>query len=264
MTVAAAMVGVSGLAVVLAALRFATPLVANAFELVTLGWLALAPLGLAYRRGSRRAFWLGFVLLGWGYRTLSADQLCSHSEPKSLATSMLLDALQPGVQDGRARESAPQLLRRLAGFADPANTRVLAALERPVPVTFDDPTPLRDVLRSIRDATRGESLPEGIPFHIDSAGWTGDPGTWPLSADLRGVPLRTALGMMLDEAGMAYLVRDGVVVVSGRTLPDEEDGTSFGVIGHCVFALLFGGLGGVVGRYAYASRDCEGPNLAGI
>ena len=35
--------------------------------LLTLGLLAVAVLGVVYRREERRAWWLGFALFGWGF-----------------------------------------------------------------------------------------------------------------------------------------------------------------------------------------------------
>ena len=59
------------LAVAIAALRSTSEYWVSTTFSMTLFFLTTAVLGVAYRRGSRRAFWLGFALFGWVYWLLS-------------------------------------------------------------------------------------------------------------------------------------------------------------------------------------------------
>jgi hypothetical protein len=74
----------------LAALRNASPTWAGSMLLLTLGLLAVAVLGVVYRREERRAWWLGFALFGWGFAALV---LAPWSRPEALPSTGLLDRL---------------------------------------------------------------------------------------------------------------------------------------------------------------------------
>jgi hypothetical protein len=77
----------------IAALRDASETWAGVMLLATLGLLAAAVLGVVYRRGGRRARWLGFALFGWGYLVLTfGPWFVSEVRPK-LPTSKLLNDL---------------------------------------------------------------------------------------------------------------------------------------------------------------------------
>jgi hypothetical protein len=77
----------------LAALRSPTETWAGGMLLLTCGVLALAVIGAIARRGTRRMWWLGFSLFGWGYLILSG---CGSDEPSSmLPTAQLLMVLAP-------------------------------------------------------------------------------------------------------------------------------------------------------------------------
>jgi hypothetical protein len=43
-----------------------------------------------------------------------------------------------------------------------------------------------------------------------------------VSLDLEGVPLKTTLGLMLKQIGLAYCVRDGVLIISSVQGINEE------------------------------------------
>lgn len=84
------MVIVSLVTVAFAALRNASPAWAGSILLLTLGLLAVAVLGVIYRREERRAYWLGFALFGWGFAALT---LSPWSKPEALPSTGLLDRL---------------------------------------------------------------------------------------------------------------------------------------------------------------------------
>src|SRR4051794_21863807 len=90
MSLAGLMVLVLVLGIGIAALRDASETWAGIVLLLTLGLLVVSILGVIYRNGGRRAWWLGFGIFGWGYVALT---LAPWSKPEKLPTRDLLDSL---------------------------------------------------------------------------------------------------------------------------------------------------------------------------
>src|SRR5262249_55888089 len=88
-------------AVGLAALRFASELLAGGMFLLTSVVLAVAVLGAIYARPRARARWLGFALFGWGYLLLAFGPWFAEMRPL-LPTSKLFEYLAPRVQEPQA------------------------------------------------------------------------------------------------------------------------------------------------------------------
>jgi RNA polymerase sigma factor (sigma-70 family) len=88
-------------------------------------------------------------------------------------------------------------------------------LEKPLTLSFAHPTPLDDVLRSIRTATT-EPNGKPIPIYVDPKGLeqAGASLNSTVSIDLAEVPLKMSLRLMLKQLGLAYCVRDGVLIIS--------------------------------------------------
>ena len=78
---------------------------------------------------------------------------------------------------------------------------ILARLETPVPIRFPQETPLGEVLRAIKEATKA---PDGsvIPIYLDPAGLQLADKTVdsPVTMDVEGLPLRTTLRALLGAA----------------------------------------------------------------
>jgi RNA polymerase sigma factor (sigma-70 family) len=127
-----------------------------------------------------------------------------------------------------------------------AHTRdILAALDAPVSLQFPESTPIGDVLQFIGNATQTPSLAEGLPIYLDPTGLVeqrrvaeGAPSTpdsddaslalsnlraRPVSLNLANVPLRTGLRLALKQAGLGYIVKDGLVYVGVLGSPSFED-----------------------------------------
>jgi hypothetical protein len=89
--------GLMGLVVVVAvgvaALRFASELWAGLLLMPTLGVLGAAVHAFHERAGSRRSWWRGFALFGWGYLVLAMGPWSSEAIAPHLPTTMGLDAL---------------------------------------------------------------------------------------------------------------------------------------------------------------------------
>jgi hypothetical protein len=96
-------ISISGLMflVILVALAFAafrnpTELWAGSLFALTLGMLLLAPVGVAYRGGDKRLFWVGFAVFGYGYLALILATRAL--VPPPLPTTMLIDYMFRRIQ----------------------------------------------------------------------------------------------------------------------------------------------------------------------
>ena len=90
-------------------------------------------------------------------------------------------------------------------------------------MSFADPTPLEDVLKYIKQATTTPNY-AGIPIYVDPMGLEEATATLDstVTLDLEGVPLKTTLRLMLKQIGLAYCVRDGVLIISSVQGINEE------------------------------------------
>jgi hypothetical protein len=80
-----------------AALRSPTPLWANGWFSLVLAALVLAVPAAVYRRGERRAFWVGFATCGWVYFVLSMAPWFQTEIGFQLFTTTILDLLAPYI-----------------------------------------------------------------------------------------------------------------------------------------------------------------------
>ena len=91
---------------------------------------------------------------------------------------------------------------------------------------------------------------EAIPIFVHPAALTdfNMSGTPAISTiDLDGVPLKTALIAGLEQLGLTYDVRDGMLVITGPDggiIPFYKD--PFLIAGHCALALLAAAFGAIV------------------
>ena len=215
-SIAGMMVLVLAVSVGFASLRFPSEPLAGAVLLLTLGAFALAVLAAVYRRGERRAFWLGFALLGWGYMALTVGAWWDRGADRpTLITSLILDDISSPylLSDGSPRV-APSLLASLMG-RDTKSKMILAMLEEPLSMSFANETPLEDVLKYIKSATQGPN-DTGIQIYVDPVGLNAAEKTMtsPVTLDVDGVPLKTTLRLMLNQLGLTYSVRDGLLMIT--------------------------------------------------
>jgi hypothetical protein len=125
------------------------------------------------------------------------------------------------------RQMRPQIAALAASLAasegDTQSKVVLKKLDEPISMSFAAATPLNDVLKYIKQATTTASY-SGIPIYIDPKGLKESTATLesPVILDLEGVPLKTTLRLMLKQIGLAYCVRDGVLIVSSAQGVNEE------------------------------------------
>ena len=232
----------------LVSLMFASELVAGTVLLATLVILMLASLGVVYRRGSARAFWVGFAAFGWGYMVLASGSWWDRGVNRpELATTALLDQFYPVLQRERNPRLLPNALGRLFDDPDPKNRAIFTKLAEPISMNFPNDTPLEDLIKYIVQSSQDEALglPTGIPFYVDGSSRPeeGKLRSSPVSIDVEGVPLRTTLGLILKQLGLTFDVRDGLLTITkGTAGPGGID--TFRRVGHCCLALAFASLGG--------------------
>jgi hypothetical protein len=141
-----------------------------------------------------------------------------------------------GMGGGFMAQTPEQLNRqtrvRIAGYAAEMAVRdtnaqskaVLKKLDESISMSFASATPLEDVLKYIRQATVSPSSATGVPIYVDPKGLKEAEATLqsPIRLDLEGVPLKTTLRLMLKQIGLAYCVRDGVLIISSIQGINEE------------------------------------------
>lgn len=250
-SIAGMMALVVALGLAFASLRFPSEAVAGAVLLATLGALAFAVLAIVYRAAARRAFWLGFVLFGWGYMALAWESWRGQGAIRpGMFTTITFDRLGSWLQRTNSPTSPWPFAN--AGGRDFQNRKMQAKLEEPISMPFPTPTPLSEVIDYIRNATRDAKY-NGIPIYVDPVGLSeaGKTMTSTVELDLEGIPLKTTLRLVLHQVGLDYDVQDGLVKISNTTSPSNT--TPFQLLGHCYFALLAAFCGGCAGRILHNS-----------
>ncbi len=109
--------------------------------------------------------------------------------------------------------------------ADIERNKLLAErLDKPVTMNFPNETPLEDVLKYIKEATKDEKG-KSIPIYADPLGFQNAEKTLqsPISLDLEDVPLRTTLRLILAQLTLDYRIRDGMLYISDQDSLNEDD-----------------------------------------
>jgi Protein kinase domain/WD domain, G-beta repeat len=116
----------------------------------------------------------------------------------------------------------------LPAGASPKSKLVLAMLDQPIAMSLAI-APLDDVLTYIKQATTNPSS-DGIPIFVDQTGLQAAKRSLAstVSIDLEGVPLKTTLKLLLKQLGLAYTVRDGLVVISAAETIRKPNGRIMG------------------------------------
>ena len=106
---------------------------------------------------------------------------------------------------------------------NPKSLAILKKLEEPMTLHFPAEAPLNDVLKHIRDASKG-SDGKKIAIYVDPLGLQEADKTLtsPVTIDLEDTPLRLSLRLMLKQLGLAYCVRDGVLMISSLQGIEQE------------------------------------------
>jgi hypothetical protein len=232
--IAGMLVAISFVAVGFAALREATDQWDSGLFSLTLGVLLNAVLLAVHRIEARRAFWIGFVLFGWGYLSLS---LISSTESRLITTGALaylekanilgrrviVIRVIPDLDRMRAYNlSLDDLLKATTTesgmFGSPEEEQLrLAKLHRSPTLEF----------------VLGSSVQASVHIGDNKPEWYGN---FILKASPEGEILR------LKDVATVQLRSS--FCISGGTATTEN----FVRIGHSLFALLAGWLGGAISR----------------
>jgi hypothetical protein len=150
--------------------------------------------------------------------------------PMMVGRRGMMDGAFEGVE---SVEEAQQLRRRLeiaqlsaalpTWAKNPKNEATLKRLDEPMTMAFANETPLKDVLQHIKDALALSGGPP-VPLYVDPVGLQhlGQTVNSTVVIDLQGAPLKTCLRLILKQLGLAFCVRDGVLIISSPQGIREE------------------------------------------
>jgi hypothetical protein len=98
----------------------------------------------------------------------------------------------------------------------PRTRAILARLEQRVSMPFPNETPLDDVLSHIKRSLRKGPDDPVIPVHIDvhALERTARTLTSPITMNEKSIPAKHALTRALSPLGLAYIVKDDVLIIS--------------------------------------------------
>ena len=210
--------------------------------------IGLMALGALIARGTHREPWLGAAFFGAGFMILVFGR--SSDDPWPAAPTVeFLNEVRPWLP------AFASGLRAKPESVTAANARILAALNRPVPMHFAEETPLDDVLKLIQQATAA-SDGKGIPIYVDPIGLSEADKTMTSTirnVELDGVKLRVSLRLCLQQLDLGYCVRDGFLLITSQESLDttlrSNSADAYQVVGHCVLALIAAGIGSLAGPF---------------
>jgi hypothetical protein len=242
----------SGLAltgsIAIACSRFDPGLWAGSTYLITWWLIGLTALGALFGRGRRREFWLGATFLGASFLIAVFNRPPNDPDRPRLflPTVEFLEAIRPSLA---ALESGFSTDPK--GFAS-TSAHIARALSQNVPIEVSDGTTLADFLKQVQQATRRPSG-EVIPIYVEPIGLQEAERSMTSTlhgVHLEGVPLRTSLRLCLKQLDLAYLVRDGMLVITSQESEDDlaisPNDDPYQIVGHCLLALIGAALGGLV------------------
>ncbi len=236
--------------------RTAPGLWAGVTILLTWASIALMAVAAVGHRGRRRAAsaYLAAAVFGSGFLSLIREDNSGEQSWPLHATDRLLTTIRPWLP-----LTVTEYPGKSGGIAE-ANARAFLALQRQVSAPFPEPTPLKDVLKSLQAATRGPDGKE-VLIYVDPVGLQEAEKTLEstVSLDLQSAPLRTSLHLVLSQLGMTFGVKDGVIFCTCETSGEQEDASfyqdPFLVTGRCVLALLAACLGGTLAPLLIGRED---------
>ena len=114
---------------------------------------------------------------------------------------------------------------------DPKSRLILAKLDEPISMPFNDDTSLEDVLKYIKQATTTDRY-NGIPIYVDPLGLQEAEKSMTSTVrgmQLEGVPLRRTLHLLLKQLDLIYFVEDGILYITSKESEDR-----WGVLGPAI------------------------------
>jgi hypothetical protein len=124
-------------------------------------------------------------------------------------------AVAPDVRRMRRLAIAEEGAALATRDTNPRNREIYKKLDRSIAMPFREGTSLEQVLKHIKSST-ASAEDRAIPVYVDPKGLLEAGATLetPVELDLEGVPLKTSLRLILKQIGLAYCVRDGVLIIS--------------------------------------------------
>ncbi|MDR3638806.1 MAG: sigma-70 family RNA polymerase sigma factor [Isosphaeraceae bacterium] len=124
---------------------------------------------------------------------------------------------------------------------DATSQAIHAALDKVVALHFTD-KPVDVAIKEIEKMTIGPELPEGIPLYISPLYILPAPNgpEMKVSIDLKRVKLKTGLRLLLGQVGLAYTVKEGLLIIASAGSPELSKGGMSGGMG----GGMMGGMGG--------------------
>ncbi|OJW26907.1 MAG: hypothetical protein BGO49_21540 [Planctomycetales bacterium 71-10] len=129
-----------------------------------------------------------------------------------------------GPSPGEMRQKVAGLAATLAIVDDePSNRKVHDALDRPSALKAEGKSTLGEVIEQVKKVLKAEDG-SPIPVYVDPKGLEDADAALdsPVSIDLEGVPLKFSLRLALKQLGLAYCVRDGVLIISSLEGIEQE------------------------------------------
>jgi RNA polymerase sigma factor (sigma-70 family) len=135
---------------------------------------------------------------GGGMAGMMGGQMSAEANRRRLLSSIAVSAAELAARD-----------------TNPQSKAILKKLESPISMSFSEDASLELVLKYIKQATATNN-DQGIPIYVDPKGLKEAEATLqsPVQLNLEGVPLKTTFRLILKQIGLAYCVRDGVLIVS--------------------------------------------------
>jgi RNA polymerase sigma factor (sigma-70 family) len=136
---------------------------------------------------------------------------------KSQNTNQQAEVSRRAHDSGQA-EGQVGLIGPLRCSDDARSQRVIARLEELVLMQFPDETPLGDLIKHIKDATKSSAMPSGLPIYVDPLGLQEADKTLnsTVMIDLEGIPLRRTLQLALAQLDLVYFIEDGIVFITSE------------------------------------------------
>jgi RNA polymerase sigma factor (sigma-70 family) len=141
-------------------------------------------------------------------------------ELRSLNAELRRMRLRPGVSTAEPSRAVPPT----AAEVDPKDQLIREALERPVHLHLQE-TPFKDAIPEIRKVSISPGLPEGIPIYWNPRVDTLlDPNSSTVTIDLKDVKLKTSLRLMLNQVGLTYTIKEGLLIIDSYDSAEINQG----------------------------------------
>jgi Domain of unknown function (DUF4139)/N-terminal domain of unknown function (DUF4140) len=107
---------------------------------------------------------------------------------------------------------------------DDKSQRILEKLNESVSMSFNEETPLEDVLKYIKQATTSSNY-SGIPIYVDPIGLQEVEKSMTSTVrniNLDGVPLKVTLKLLLNQLNLTYTVKNGLLTITSSESAERE------------------------------------------